>query len=154
MITLKDSIEIKTPVEKIFDWFKNLDNESFTEWHPNHKKFVRVTGGMDEGDIVYAEEYVNGIWYKLRLKITKIEKGRKGWKVKLKNLRAPSRIIFIAKAKGNGCIFTHIETWGFKTPIVGNIIDFLVKVLFRKRLNIVQRDMEEDDKNLKRILER
>ncbi|MDI6883194.1 MAG: SRPBCC family protein [Patescibacteria group bacterium] len=153
MISLKDSIEIKATPEKVFNWFKNMDNKSFTEWHPNHKKFVRVTGGMEEGDIVYAEECVSEIWYKLKLKITKIEKGIKGWRVELKNLRAPSRIIFIAEAKEDGCIFTHIETWGYKTPIVSNIVDFLVKVLFRKRIDIVQRDIEEDDENLKELLE-
>ena len=153
MISLKDSIEIKATPEKIFDWFKNMDNKSFTEWHPNHKKFVRVTGGMEEGDIVYAEECVSGIWYKLKLKITKIERGENGWKVELKDLRFPAKIIFITKAKGDGCIFTHIETLGFERPIIGNIVDFLVKALFQKRIDIVQRDIEEDNKKLKGLLE-
>jgi hypothetical protein len=153
MISLKDSIEIKATPEKIFDWFINMDNKSFTEWHPNHKKFVRVTGGMEEGDIVYAEECVSGIWYKLKLKITKIERSENGWKVELKDLRFPAKIIFITKAKGDGCIFTHIETWGFERPIIGNIVDFLVKALLQKRIDIVQRDIEEDNKNLKGLLE-
>jgi len=43
VIALKDSIEIKTTPEKIYNWFMNMDNKRFTEWHPNHKKFVRVT---------------------------------------------------------------------------------------------------------------
>jgi hypothetical protein len=51
VITLKDSAEIKTTPEKLFDWFKNLDKH-FEEWHPNHKKFVKVTGGTGEGDII------------------------------------------------------------------------------------------------------
>ena len=153
MITLRDSIEIKTTPERIFDWFKNMDKH-FTEWHPNHKKFVKLTGGMDEGDVVYFEECVNGKWYKAKFKITKIERTESGWRAELKTLLA--RISFIAEAKEDGCIFTHIESFGFKTPIIGNIVDFILQKVLRSRtrFDLIQRDMEEDGKNLKRILER
>ncbi len=153
MINLKDSIEIKTTPEKIFDWFRNLDKH-FTEWHPNHKKFVKVTGGMDEGDVIYFEEFVGGVWYKVKCKITKIEKSENGWRVDVKSLLA--QISFIVEEKGDGCIFTHIETFGVKTPIIGNVVDFLMlKVFhFRIRFDLIQKDMEEDGKKLKEILER
>ena len=73
MITLIDSVETKTTPERIFDWFKDLDKH-FMEWYPNHKKFVKVTGGMNEGDIVYFEECCEGRWFKVKGKITKMEK--------------------------------------------------------------------------------
>ncbi len=153
MITLKDSIEIKTTPDKIFNWFQNLDRH-FTEWHPNHKKFVKVTGGMDEGDIVYFEECVDGKWYKVKGKITKIEKTERGWRVELKTLLA--QLSFIVEAKEDGCVFTHIESFGFKTPIIGSLIDFLILKVFDSsiRIDLIRKDMEEDGKNLKKILER
>jgi len=51
MITLEDSIQIETTPDKIYNWIMNIDKH-FVEWHPNHKKFEKVTGGMDEGDII------------------------------------------------------------------------------------------------------
>ena len=134
MITLKDSVEIKTTPEKIFDWFKNLDKH-FTEWHPDHKKFVKVTGGTDKGDIVYFEECVDGKWYKVKGKITKIEKTERGWRAEMKTLLA--RIIFITEAKEDICTFIHIESFGFKTPIIGSLIDFLMlKVFYSNQANL------------------
>ena len=145
MITLKDSIEIKTAPERIFDWFKNLD-KNFTEWHPNHKKFVKITGCMDEGDVVYFEEQVDGKWYKIKCKVTKIEKRGRDWRIEVKSLFPGSlfgvRILFITETKENACIFTHIETFGFKT----------FSSWFR--IDLVRKDMEEDGKRLKEILER
>ena len=154
MITLKDSIEIKTPLEKIFDWFVDMDNERFTEWHPNHKKFVKITGGIEKGDAVYFEECVCGVWYKVRCKIIRIQKGENSWRVELKSLLA--RISFIVKATKDSCVFTHIETFGSKMPVIGDIVDFLLlKVFhFRTRFDLIQKDMEEDGKRLKEILEK
>jgi hypothetical protein len=154
MITLKDSIEIKTTPERIYNWFKNLDNKRFTEWHPNHKKFVRVTGGMEEGDILYAEECIDGKWFKFRLKITKIEKGERGWKADLESVHWLGRLIgaqisFITEAKGDACIFTHVETFGFKRPLLSS----LILKLFKSRIPLIEKDMREDNINLKRILE-
>lgn len=120
MITLKDSIEIKTTPEKIYNWFMNMDNKRFTEWHPNHKKFVRVTGGMDEGDIIYFEECVSGVWYKVKCKITGIEKSKRGWKAEFKSLSGIGKIAFMAEKIEDACIFTHIESFGSKKPVIGN----------------------------------
>jgi hypothetical protein len=155
VITLKDSVEIKTTPEELFDWFKNLDKH-FEEWHPNHKKFVKVTGGTDEGDIVYFEELVEGKWYKVKVKIGKLEKSEQGWRIELLTSSRLAKILFIAEAKEDGCIFTHIESFGFKTPVIGRLIDFLMSKVFYSlfRFDLIRKDMEEDGLNLKRILER
>jgi len=38
MITLKESVEIKTTHKKIFEWFAHLD-ENYCSWHPAHVDF-------------------------------------------------------------------------------------------------------------------
>lgn len=154
MITLRDSVEIKTTPEELFDWFKNLDKH-FEEWHPNHKKFVKVTGGTDEGDVIYFEERVDGKWYKVKVKIGKIEKGQQGWLIELVTSSRLARILFIAEAKKDVCIFSHIESFGFKAPVIGSLIDFLMSKVFYSlfRFDLIRKDMEEDGLNLKRILE-
>ena len=35
MVTLQDSIEIKTKPERIFNWFVHFE-ENFHAWHPDH----------------------------------------------------------------------------------------------------------------------
>jgi hypothetical protein len=151
IITLENSIEIKTTPEKIFNWFKNMDNKRFREWHPNHRKFVKVTGGMDEGDVLYFEEYINGKWFKLKIKITKIEKSEKGWRADFESVHWLGRLIgtrisFIAEAKGGTCIFTHVESFGFKMPIISS----LILKLFKWRIPLIEK---EDNINLKKIME-
>jgi hypothetical protein len=62
----------------------------------------------------------------------------------------------MAEATESGCVFTHIESFGLETPIIGNIINFIIfRVLARKKANwdLISQDMKEDNVNLKRILE-
>jgi hypothetical protein len=153
MITLKDSIEIRTTPDKIFNWFKTLD-KNFTKWHPNHKKFIKVTGGLDEGDIVYFEECVDGKWFKVKCKITNIEKKDRSWRTDFESVHWLGRLIgtrisFIVKAKGDICIFTHIESFGFRANIISNLTLKLLKSWFP----LIKKDIEEDNLNLKKILE-
>ena len=59
----------------------------------------------------------------------------------------------IEEAKGDICIFAHIESFGVKTPIIGTIVDLLLKLLYHSVFDIVKRDMIEDGKRLKETLE-
>ncbi len=142
---LKDSIEIKTIPEKIEEWFKNLDKH-YLEWHPDHVKFVKVTGGMDEGDIFYFEEYLHGKLHKIRSRITKIEKNKR---IEYKNL-FPTSIIcpkgsFIIESKGESCIFTGTVSLRF---------GWLITKLAKNRLESVRQHMVEEGQNLKEIMEK
>ena len=155
MITLKESIEIETSLEELYNWFMDLE-DNFTKWHPNHKKFERLTGGDEVGDIIYFEECVNGIWYKVKGEITVKEKNEDNFRIEFKTMSGIGRISFIAKKTEEGCIFTHIENFGLKTPLIGGVINFLLfNVIARKKANLdlILNDMKEDNKNLKQILE-
>lgn len=155
MITLEDSIEIETSLEELYNWFMNLE-ENFTKWHPNHKKFERLTGDNEVGDVIYFEECVSGIWYKIKGEITVKEKNKDNFRLEFKTMSGIGRISFIAEKREEGCIFTHIESFGLETPLIGGIINFLLfNVIARKKANwdLILQDMKEDNKNLKQILE-
>jgi len=114
---------------------------------------------MDEGDIIYFEECVSGVWYKVKCKITGIEKSKRGWKAEFKSLSGIGKIAFMAEKIEDGCIFTHIESFGSKKLIIGKIVDFLLlkvfpRILPQANFDLIQKDMEEDGKRLKKILER
>jgi hypothetical protein len=155
MITLRDSIEIETTLDNLFNWFKDLE-KNFSKWHPNHKKFQKVTGGDDVGDIIYFEQCVGGIWYKIKGKITAREKSTTSFRLEFKTMSGIGKISFIAKATKEGCIFTHNETFGLEAPLIGGPINFLIfKIIARKKANwdLILQDMKEDNENLKKIME-
>ena len=75
MITLKDSIEIQATPEKVFKWLVQRFNskEDYQAWHPDHVDIGWVKGEpLQEGSIVYAEEYLHGQLHKLKFLITKV----------------------------------------------------------------------------------
>ena len=145
MIILKDSIEIKTTPDKIFRWLKNLD-EHYKEWHPDHVKWINETGGLDEGDVVYYEEYLHGELHKIRSKITKVEENKR---IEFKNLFPVSIICpkgsFILKSREKSCIFTATLSFRFAK---------LFLKLAKNRIDAIKTHMKEEGENLKNLLEK
>lgn len=145
MITLRDSIEIKTTHEKIFQWFVHFE-ENFIAWHPDHLKCCWLKGKpFEEGSILYVEEYLHGKLHKMRFLGTKVEPNRK---IEYK-LLFPTSIIcpkgsFIMEPKGESCIFTATLSFRF-----GKIFSKLAK----SRVEAVKKHMKEEGENLKRLLE-
>ena len=73
MITLKDSREIHATPEKVFKWLVQSlkDKKSYQAWHPDHVDIRWIKGEpLQEGSIVYAEEYLHGDLHKLKFRIT------------------------------------------------------------------------------------
>ncbi len=156
MIILTDSIQIDNPPEIVFDWFMNLD-KNFTKWHQNHTKFTKLTGGMNVGDKISFEEKISGKWFKFNLNITKIEKDNNGWIIEAQTPPF-AKLLFEARKIDDGCVFTHTETFGIiksKNPFVQKIIISCLRFILNPfyRFDLIQKDIIEDNINLKRILE-
>jgi len=155
MLTLQHSIEINTTVEKLYDWFMNLD-KNFTKWHPNHTKFVKLTGGFNDGDVIRFEEKIDEKWFKFNFKIAKIERSENGWSVEAK---APGcTIILKAEKKGDKAVFSHIETFGLiksQNPFIRKIVvPFIFKMINPiYRFDLIEKDIIEDNFRLKEIFE-
>lgn len=145
MITLKDSIEIKTTPEKIFDFFVHFE-ENYLAWHPDHVKCRWLEEEpFEEGSILYYEEYIHGKLHKIKSKITKIEENKR---IEFKNL-FPMSILspkgsFIIEPKGDSCIFTATLSFRF---------GWLFSKLAKNRVEAVKKHMKEEGENLKRLLE-
>jgi hypothetical protein len=143
---IKDSIEIKTSPEKVGEWLTNLDKH-YKEWHPDHVKWVKITGSVDVGDVIYLEEYIAGRLVKAKSKVTKIEKTDKKFIMELSPLGFLGCItgqkgLFNAKAKGNICIYSSvlsIQRFGCIIP------NFFIKA--------IKKHVKEEGENLKKILE-
>ena len=156
MIKLEHSITINCTPDRLFDWFMHLE-KNFTKWNTNHKKFVKVTGGMQVGDKVYFEQCINGKWFKNKVTISVINKNKNGWTIEA--VTPPfAKLEFICQAKENNCLFTHIESFGFIRSKKAFVQKFLIPLL-RKLLNpfyrfdLIQKDIIEDNFKLKEIME-
>ena len=111
MIKLKDSIEVKAPTEKVFQWLiqRLKDKESYQAWHPDHVDSRWIKGEpLRVGSIVYAEEYLHGYLHKLKFRITKIVPNRL---IEYRclfplSILAPGNKFLIEPKGQNNCIFT------------------------------------------------
>ena len=144
MITLRDSIEIKTTPEKIFDFFVHFE-ENYLAWHPDHVKSYWIGKPAKEGSILYCEEYLHGKLHRMKFRITKVELNRKI----VYKLSFPMPVIypkgsFIIEPRGKSCIFTATLSFRF-----GRLFSKLTK----DRVEAVKKHMKEEGENLKRLLE-
>ena len=144
-MTLESSVKIKTTPEKIFRWLESLE-EHYAEWHPDHVKWVNETGGMDEGDTAYYEEYLHGELHKAKARITKVERNRK---IEFNHFFPMSLICpegsFIVESQGDSCIFT--ATLSFRAG-------WLFSRFAKNRVEAIKTHMKEEGENLKKLLER
>ena len=154
MIKLEDSIEVKAPPEKVFQWLtqRMMDRESYQAWHPDHVDIRWIKGKpLQEGSIVYAEEYLHGDLHKLKFRITKIVPNRL---IEYRclfplSLLAPGNKFIIEPKGQDGCIFTAMG--GLRIP------RWLFVRMHKKhehKIEATQQHMKEEGLNLKKALEK
>lgn len=149
MITLKDSIKIKASPQNVYDKVLAYlhDRESYISWHPGHIELRWIKGDpCKEGSIVCAEEYIGNDLQKLKFKIVKVVPGRQIIYRPLfpQSMFAPGNTWLFQPKGENGCIFTAIGR------LRGGP---LMKKLAVSRLKTLALHMEEEGKNLKKVLE-
>ena len=152
-VILTESIEIKTTPEGIFDFFAHLvDDKSYRAWHPDdHVAFRWIKGQpLEEGSVVYAEEYIHGKLHKLKFIITKVIPNRR---IEFAPLSRILRIYFPKNTfdiepKGDICVFTAS---GYLR--VGWLVKTFAKDKLNQGISSVSKHMKEEGENLKRILE-
>jgi hypothetical protein len=153
MIIIKDSIEVKASTEKVFQWLtqRMMDKESYQAWHQDHVDIRWIKDEpLQEGSIVYAEEYIHGYLHKLKFRITKIVPNRL---IEYRPLFPLSIIAsgnkFIIEPKGrNSCTFIAIGSL--------RIPRWLFIRLHKKhkhKIEATQQHMKEEGQNLKKALE-
>ena len=153
MINLKDSIEVEASPEMVYAWLvqRMMDKESYQAWHPDHVDIRWIKGEpLQEGSIIYAEEYLHGDLHKLKFRITKIVANRM---IKYRclfplSILAPGNTFLIEPKGENSCIFTAMGI--LRLPV------WLFKRLHKKHKNKIEateQHIKEEGENLKRALE-
>lgn len=151
-IILTHSVEIRTTPEKIFAFFRNLDDANYRVWHPeDHVSFRWMKGEpWEEGSVLHAEEYLHGKLHKLKFQVTKVVPNRRiefAPRSRFLRFYFPKNT-FEVEPKGDTCVFTasgHLR--------VGRLAKMLARRKLKQGLASVKKHIQEEGENLKRILE-
>ena len=104
---------------------------------------------VDSKHIIYVEEYLHGEIHKLKLHITKIQPNSR---IEYKTFLG-TKGIFIIEPRETGTLFTAELHMGTKIPLLGKLVDRIMRMFLSRHLEGLQQHMAEEGQNLKRILE-
>jgi len=150
-LELKDSIEIKTTPEKIWDFLINLE-KNYKSLHPEDHILFKWTKGkpMELGSQFYGEEVMGGKVVKIKGFICEVVPNRKSV---LKYSFPVSLVIakgeMLIEPKGSSSVFTSISYLR-----AGNLSYKLSKKHMQKHVDIHKKHVREEVENLKAILEK
>ena len=143
---LTASTFIRTTPEAVFVFFANMA-ENYRRWHPDHVLFRwEGKGGLYEGTRFYFEERITGKLLKKRVRFTRIVPGRLiefALTNPLFRMVLPAIAFAIEPADGGVRV---TQTIHIRTGPVGAWLN-------RREFAAVQKHMDEEGENLKRILE-
>ena len=149
MITLQDTIEIRSSSEEVFNFFVHF-KENFMAWHPDHVRcWYLEDGPLKEGSTFFVQEYLHKRIMTLEFEVTKL----------IPFTRIEYRIppivqgSFTIEERDPNVIFAAEIYFGIEMPILGSILDKILSVFIGRRLKALQQHMVEEGRNLKLILE-
>jgi len=154
MITLMEQVDIPAPYERLNAWAQNFQEE-FVKWSPFHIECELYDGGYQVGNRVRFREIVMNLDYNVSGVIVACEQDDDHFRIVFQSDRKTAFITFEGKRTENGCHFSHTESFGLTTPVIGPVLNFLIfKVLFRKKANwqLIRDDMILDNRYLTEIL--
>lgn len=149
MIRLRDSIVIRTTPETLFAWLGAMPQE-YVHWHPDHVSCRLIKGSMLQvGGEAECKEYLHGRLHSMHFRI--------------RGAQPPCRVDFEIARLGEGSfqalpsgdqtLFVAELGVGSRTPLIGPLVDAVLRFLFPGRLESMRRHMQEEGLNLKEIIE-
>lgn len=148
MIRLQHAILIEATPERLWRWLADLPTH-YREWHPAHVSCRYERGSTPAvGAVLYAEEYLHGRMHRLRLTLTEVVSGHV-----IRYRGAAVTGCFLLEPANGGTRFGAELAIGLRAPVVGGLIDAVVRRCLRHRLAAIEAHMREEGENLKRIIE-
>lgn len=149
MIKLRDSIRIRTTPQKFFKWLESMPQE-YGSWHPDHVACRVLKGSLFQpGSEIECQEFLHGKLHSMRFRMTKFDPEKR-----LEySILGMGKGAFEAVPKGEEVEFIAELDLGSDTPIIGQLVDVVLRTLFYSRLMAMRQHMQEEGRNLKQILE-
>ena len=148
MLVLRDTIEIETTPEQIFEWFRHLD-DNYRSWHPDHVSCRYVRGhDLQDGSVLYAEEYLHGRLHRFKFRLTEVEAGREFKYRIFPGVRGGFRL----RPTERGTEFVAEIFLGWSIPILGALSDAVLNVFFSDHIEAIRRHMRDEGIHLRALL--
>jgi hypothetical protein len=141
-----DRVFIKCPAKKAYAWFMALD-KNYKKWHPDHIDCSFIPNrNVQKGTTIISREYLHQELHKLKMRITEIIQNEA---IIYKN-QFPMSII---SPKGAFYFIERSDGIEFVAMIKFRL-GRIMKRLFAKQYKLLEKHMNEEGINLKRILEK
>ena len=150
-LAIKDSIEIKTTPEKIWEFFINLE-QNYKRWHPEDHILFRWTKGkpLEVDSTFYAEQLVRGKVVKFKGTFCEIIPNRKiVFKCAFPVSLVSPKFEWLIEPKGPNSVFTAVTYMRF-----GRLFQKLLKKHIEDSKKVHDKHVKTEGENLKKILEK
>jgi hypothetical protein len=148
VVQLRDSVLIHVPPERVWAWLNELPRH-YRAWHPAHADCRYVRGDrLTVGAVLQVDEQLHEKPHSLRLHADVV--------VPYRLLRYSGRGFrgaFVLEPAKEGTRFIAELEFGLALPLVGRLIDVVLRRLLANRLAAVQVHMREEGVSLKQLLE-
>lgn len=149
MIVLRDTVTICVPPARVWSWLESIP-EHIHEWHPDHISARWVSGGAFVSNAkMEVKEQLHGKPHRLRMTVTEVEPGHWVHYRLFPGLRGG----FEVEPVENGTKFTATIEIGLSVPIIGALIDGVLRLIIPGRLEAIRRHQAEEGVNLRALLE-
>ena len=148
MILLHDTVHIEATPERIWAWLDELPRH-YRDWHPSHIDCRYVRGNhLTVGAVLRLHEHLHGKPHSFALRADVVVPGQL-----LRYSGRGFRGTFMLEPAGTGASFTAQLEVGARLPLIGRLLDPVLRRLLARRLSAVQEHMREEGRNLKLLLE-
>jgi len=149
MIKLHDTVYINVSPSTVWAWLETLPDH-VQAWHPDHTRARWIRGGaFVPGAEMEVVERLHGTLHCLRMRLTAVTPGRRVQYRIFPGLEGSLEV----RPSGSGTTFTATLQLGTQIPLLGGLIDWLLRRAIPGRLAAVHRHLQEEGENLRRLLE-
>lgn len=147
MIRIEERIPVTAPPQALYAWFEQLDR-NFGDWHPAHHDCRYLCGeGFAPGCELELELDLHGVRHTHRLTLTGVTPGsRIDFRI---GRKAHGTIRFVPLGRGSEFIVElRLGSW---LPLIGPVIDWLIRRMLRHCLDAIRRLILEDGVRLREL---
>lgn len=149
MIELQHTVIVNSSPDKVWAWLEALP-EHYCEWHADHISCRWLHGGaLALSAKMEIVEFLHGKKHRLRMKVIGVDPGRRVCYRIFPGLNGS----FEVEGRAASSVITATIRIGADTPVLGKVIDALLRKTAGGRINAIRHHQAEEGANLKQLLE-
>lgn len=156
MMCFEDTVTIAAPIQSIAAWLRHLP-EHYKEWHPKDHLEIHVPTGereLHQGSIVHVVERLGNYTLSLKFIITYVnDEHEVRWEALFPHNWYYVHGSFAFAEKEGRTKVTSVSCWGWRIPILGRVVDWIVDRFVLPKADVIKH-MREEGEYMKAAIER